>query len=141
MISAETVEQINKDQNGMCACKGLFCKKRIEHMHHIYSKGKTDSDDRWNMCGLSVDCHVGANSIHARLPNARKNVILDKMLKAEADKRKPKEDRSKTKDPRLTRLARQRKQWRKRKIDSYKSSHNGLSPSQVAYRKMKELKN
>jgi len=144
MVTAEIVEQIQKEQNGMCACKGIFCEERIKEIHHIYFKSeynKEDRDERWNLCGLSISCHKeGKKSIHARRPGTTKNIILDKILKGEADKRKPKDQRGTAKHPDLLRVARQNKRWRRKKIDAFKASHNGLSPSQVAYRKQKEWK-
>ena len=144
MITAEIVEQIQKEQNGMCACRGLFCTGRIKEIHHVYFKSeynKEDRDERWNLAGLSIECHKeGDLSIHTRRPNTKKNIILDKMLKSEADDRKPKEQRGTAKHPDLLRVARQRKKQYRKKIDRYRAAHKGLCPSQVAYRQQKEWK-
>ena len=107
--------------------------------HHIYWKSQyryDDRDDEWNWACLCKDCH---HSIH------NGNRELDQKLKGMADLRKPKEERSKVLLKHITRKQRTTerekelaKQYKHKKLEYFKETHGGLTPSQYNYRKQKE---
>ena len=134
MISDETVEELksrskSRCENPVCTNKDSTIKFDF---HHIYWKSQyryADRDLAWNLAHLCAGCHY---SIHSQA-----NVALDRYLKKCADKRK---DHSKVsteiaKD--ILQARRTRRNAYKRTIERYKENHAGLSPSQVAYRRMK----
>lgn len=142
MITDATRQSVFERANGRCenpkCLKNIYYNSQSWDCHHIYWKSqynKEDRDEAWNLsCACAEPCHY---SIHSQ-----GNTTLDKYLKALADKRKPKEERSKkiTKD--IIRQRVFRKKIYSDKIQKFKDSHGGLSPTQIEYRKKKEfLKN
>ena len=128
-----TIQQLYKRSGRIC--ENPQCSNKALEVHHIYFKSQyrmSDRNELWNIAYLCTDCHRGGRGIHNG-----SNTQLDKYLKELADIRKPKEQRSnqKVKDE----AGKQRRKLaRQRKIDSFRAMHDGLSPSQLIYKRQKE---
>lgn len=138
MISHETIEEIAERSGGVCevgTCRTPLGKHDGEH-HHVYWRSqykRSDRDEAWN---LSYICHRCHYAIHSG-----GDVGLDRELKAIADQRRPDQETDRTHRD-ITRARRTRRKAYQKKVENFKESHNGLSPSQVAYRNQKAyLKN
>ena len=120
-------------------------------LHHVYFRSQYKYNDRDNPRNLALLCvmHHRDNNVGVHWCNKD----LDVRLKAKADMRKPKSERStkKVKLPKVKMLSapplteeqkkRNREYARKRhqdQIANYKKKNGWLSPSQVAYRRNKE---
>lgn len=134
MITNETIQEVATRSMGRC--ENFECRVSLQmgyENHHIFWRSqyrRSDRDDSWNIAALCRDCH---RSIHYS-----GNVTLDKNLKLIADRRR---DRSKEvgnihRD--IVRARVVRKNAYKRSIERFKNSHEGLSPTQVAYRNAKK---
>lgn len=134
MITNETIKVVKKRSGGRC--ENPLCTKSssfsIFENHHIYWRSqyrKCDRDEAWNLAYLHRECHY---AIHSNGDRA-----LDTFLKRSADIRKPKNSRSTEITKEFAYAKAKRKKEYKKKIDRYKETHEGLSPSQVAYRRQK----
>ena len=126
-------------ENGKCERKE--CRKfhnkdsKTYEIHHINFKSQyngIDRDEPWNLALLCTMCHrLGQYAVH------NGNTKLDQFLKTISNIRKPHKLRQGGKHSDLIQLSEKRKQIYKKKIESFKKNNNGLSPYQVAYRKLK----
>lgn len=100
--------------------------------HHVYWKSQykgTDRNEHWNLAAICQKCHY---SIHSQA-----NTNLDAYLKAQADIRKSPEDRTYGTAKALVDARSQRKRRYLKQIEQFKERNDGLSPTQVAYRRRK----
>jgi hypothetical protein len=137
MISHATIEEVRERSKGYCEnseCrKALIGKYDNHHINWRSAYRKSDRDEAWNIAALCVECHY---SIHSQ-----GNTRLDKVLKGIASVRREDKEVGKIHKDILAARVRGRRE-RKKAVDRFKENHQGLSPSQVAYRKQKQyLKN
>lgn len=145
MIKTVDVKKVRSRSRWYCEC---WCGKKFDfyteytpwfwpELHHIYRRSeyrKKDRDQERNLALLYWPCH---KSIH------NWNFNLDKVLKQEADERKPKKERTEDKvkrwsDDKTKALA---KQQREKALDYYKKTHWWLSPDQFKRKKEKSFMN
>lgn len=140
-MNESTRQEVWQREGGRCenpACMKFHAYGSSDYeLHHRYFRSQyrgIDRDEAWNLsllCGES--CHKnGSGAVHGG------NSILDKYLKAKADKAKPKEERATEKVPKDKRAQMRRKSEYKKKVDAFKKKNGGLSPWQVKYRRQKE---
>lgn len=110
-------------------------------VHHVWRKSqykKDDRDEEWNLSLLYSECHKKIHNGDAW--------ELDKRLKAEADIRKPPEERSKKKAHRkkimytgnMHKYDKQvARDMRVADIEYFKETHDWLTPSKYAYKQQK----
>ena len=143
MITDQIRKIVWERANGRC--EDATCLRPVKYdskeweVHHIYWKSEIKGDDRdevWNLACLCVAHHREdyIHSVHGC------NWFLNTYLKGLADKRKPKEERSKNVAKEILTQRIKRKSEYKNKIEKFKKSHNGLSPFQVEYRRQKSLR-
>lgn len=142
MITKETRKQVWEREAGRCEnpeCLKFHPFESSQYeIHHRYFRSQykmDDRDDPWNLsllCG--EECHKnGSGAVHGG------NSVLDKYLKAKADKAKPEAERSFQKMPKDMRAKKIRKDQYRSKVESFKKKHGGLSPWQVRYRQQKKF--
>lgn len=137
MISNETIKEVKERSAGRC--ENFDCRTSLQlgyENHHIYWRSqyrRSDRDERWNIAALCRNCH---RSIHSG-----GNTTLDKNLKLIATGRKQKEHRDDSgvsaTHPDIIRARKGRRSNYRKKVKKFKEEHDGLSPSQVDYRRQK----
>lgn len=150
MVSEETRREVYDLANGRCENCGrqhaYFTREQALNglstweWHHRFFKSEyrgKDRDESWNgavlCCDSICDCHKnGKEAVH----NGNKK--LNEKLKQEADRRRPRSEREGGVHEDLTSNRKTRQKRYKADLEKYKKDHNGLSPSQVLYRKQKE---
>ncbi len=149
MVKSNEAKKAYNYSNGRCIVCGrkhslkAQTVKRTFELHHIYWKSEykgTDRDEAWN---LGVVCFSldGTMDCHKSGPEApHSNKASDKKLKFIADLRKPPSERERGTHIDLISARKTRKSQYKKRIEAFKEKNNGLSPSQVAYRRQKQYK-
>ena len=137
MISNETIKEVKERSQGRC--ENFECRRSLQlgyDNHHIFWRSryrKSDRDDSWNIAALCKQCHY---SIHSQ-----GNTTLDSQLKLIAGRRKEKIQGVHTGvtniHPDIIKARKVRKSAYLKRVSKFKETHQGLSPSQVAYRRQK----
>lgn len=150
-MTQEDVKKAYQLANGKCLVCGRphsYKTQEVEktyELHHIYWKSEykgIDRDEAWNLALVCFSQKYGWDC-HKSGPNApHNNKTIDLKLKVIADLRKPMSERAFGTHSTLIQQRKTRKTQYRSSIEAFKSKHNGLSPSQIQYRRQKEyLKN
>lgn len=113
------------------------------HIHHIKTRGSGGKDNYINLITLCYQCHT--EKAHGKDSRYYRKFFLEYTLQYEEPVWWFETIIIPTSIQRLSSFKAKRRKTQstyRKSIDEYKQSHNGFSPSQVAYRRQKEyLKN
>lgn len=103
-------------------------------LHHIYWRSEyrgTDRDHPWNLVTLHNYCHTSQFGPH-------ENKAIDTYFKVKADTRKSIDFREGGHHPDLKKARLKSRARYRRRVEKFRETHDGKSPTQVRYQKRKE---